>query len=189
MLVPLFPPRLAALAAVLLSAVGVSACESGPPALPADATVTSSDAPGTPDAGTPDVPTGPLPAVVLPARLGETLPAAVGGVARATLVAEQDSAMGLSVSRAEATYGTGASAVTLLVLDVGSAEGARLMGLSAPTGRTLDGRPAARTTTATGASVRVHAGDRYVVEARGPDAAALDAYVRAADLGGLPGAE
>ena len=169
--------------AVLLA--GVSACESGPPALPADATVTSSDAPG----GAPGGPTsGPLPAVVPAERLGETLPAAVGGVARADLVAEQDSAMGLSVSRAEATYGTGADAVTLLVLDVGSAEGARLMGL-VPGDDTLDGLPATRTATAAGASVRVHVGERYVVEARGPDAAALDAYVRAANVGPLPGAE
>ena len=187
-MLPMLPARPAVLRlAVLLAAIGVSACESGPPPLPADAPVVSSDAPGAGAPGT-AAPSGPLPAVVPAARLGEALPAAVGGVARAALVAEQDSAMGLSVSRAEATYGTGADAVTLLVLDVGSAEGARLMGL-VPGDDTLDGLPVTRTDTATGASVRVHVGERYVVEARGPDAAALDAYVRAVNLGPLPGAE
>ena len=191
------PRLLLALALVSLAGCRDAASDAAPE------TVVATDAPAFPDSSVPDssvpadtpgdttgdLPTLSLPGVVPAERLAEALPAEVGGEARSELVAEQDSAMGLSVSRAEGIYGVGDDAVTLLVLDVGSAEGAKLMGLQ-PTGEErLDGFPVRRDDTPSGASVQIRVGARYLVEARGPDAGALDAYVRAVNLDGLPGAD
>ena len=108
---------------------------------------------------------------------------------RTATVAEQDSAMGLTITRAEGTYGSGPQAVTLLVLDVGSAEGAALMGLGAPPTGQLNGRPVRRSETPTQASVLVSVGGRYFVEATGSRVGLdlLDVFVQTVDLSALPG--
>ena len=127
--------------------------------------------------------------VVSSDQLRALLPEAVGGMPRSRLVAEQDSAMGLTISRASATYGTAADSVIVLVFDVGNAEGARLMGLGGPTTDILDGRPVTRSSSATETSVQELVGGRYVVEAsgRGVPAERLDAALRSIDLSTLPG--
>ncbi|HEX8385169.1 MAG TPA: hypothetical protein VF576_03240 [Rubricoccaceae bacterium] len=141
----------------------------------------------------PSAPTAPAPAeapaVVAADQLAALLPSQVGDLARGAVVAEQDSAMGLTVSRAEGTYGTGPQAVTLLVLDVGSAEGATLMGLAAPPTGQLDGRPVRRSESPTESSVQLPVGGRYFVEASGSRVGLdlLDVFVRTVDLSGLPG--
>ena len=162
------------LALVLAPLAGCTAPEA-PPGVPAAA-----GAPSAPTLGT---------SVVTSDQLRALLPDAVGGVSRSRLVAEQDSAMGLTVSRASATYGAEADSVTVLVFDVGSAEGARLMGIGGPTTETLDGRPVTRSATATRASVQALVGGRYVVEAsgRGVPPERLDAALRSVDLSALPG--
>jgi hypothetical protein len=121
--------------------------------------------------------------------LAALLPLQVGDLARGAVVAEQDSAMGLTVSRAEATYGAGPQAVKLLVLDVGSAEGAALMGLAAPPTGQLDGRPVRRSESPTESSVQLPVGGRYFVEASGARVGLdlLDVFVRAVNLSVLPG--
>ena len=181
------PLCLAAL--VALSACGLAACQDAPPATP----------PAVPDTPTPGATSAspaagsetsaPLPASVSSDTLKALLPTAVGDLARQSVTAEQDGAMGLTVSRAEAVYGTGPQAVTLLVVDVGSAEGARLMGLTVPATGRLNGRPVQRTQTATEASVRYQVGGRYIVEARGAGVGMdlLDVFVKSINLAALPG--
>jgi hypothetical protein len=145
---------------VALSVLALAACREPAPS------------PG-PDAPAPG-PEAPAPAVIAAEDLAALLPSQVGDMARGAVVAEQDGAMGLTVSRAEATYGTGPQAVTLLVLDVGSAEGATLMGLAAPP---------------TEAGVSMLVGGRYFVEASGARVGLdlLDVYVRSVNLSALPG--
>ena len=108
---------------------------------------------------------------------------------RTRTVAEQDSAMGLTVARAQGTFGSGADSVSVLVIDVGSAEGARLMGLSAPPTGQLSGRPVRRSETATESAVLMQVGGRYFVEASGRRVGLdlLDVFVQTIDLSGLPG--
>lgn len=165
----------------LSALVALSACQDAPPA-------TAPAAPDTPTPGATSA-SAPLPKSVSTDTLEALLPTMVGDMARQSVTADQDGAMGLSVSRAEAVYGTGPQAVTLLIVDVGSAEGARLMGLAvAPTGR-LDGRPVKRTQTRTEASVRLQVGGRYIVEARGVRVGLdlLDVFVKSINLAALPG--
>jgi hypothetical protein len=109
-------------------------------------------------------------------------------MARGEVVAEQDSAMGLSVSRASSVYGTGPQAVTLLILDVGSAEGASLMGLTVPPTGRLNGQPVQRSQTATSAVVRMQANERYIVEASGNRVGLdlLDVFVKTINVAALP---
>lgn len=146
-------------------ALAVSACQE-PAAPPA---VVATDAPAAESPAT-----GPLAPVVEAERLAGLLPAEVSGAAQTRLVADQDSAMSLTVSRAAATYGGGPDSLTVLLLDVGSAEGARLMGLAEAASET---------------SVRTLRGGRYVVEASGAGASEerLRAVADAVDLSALPG--
>ena len=173
--------------ALFVALLALAACEQPPPATPVPAA--SEPAASAPAAGPGAAPSAVLPPAVDAARLAELLPTQVGDMARGEVVAEQDSAMGLSVSRASGVYGTGPQAVTLLVLDVGSAEGARLMGLAVqPTGR-LKGQPVHRSQTATSAVVRLQTNGRYVVEASGARVATdlLDVFVQTVNLAALPG--
>ena len=172
--------------ALFVALLALAACEQPPPATPVPA---ASEPAASAPAGAGAAPSAVLPPAVDAARLAELLPTQVGDMARGEVVAEQDSAMGLSVSRASGVYGTGPQAVTLLVLDVGSAEGARLMGLAVqPTGR-LKGQPVHRSQTATSAVVRLQTGGRYVVEASGARVATdlLDVFVQTVNLAALPG--
>ncbi len=165
----------------LAALAALSACQDTPPAAPS---ATDTPAPG----AAPTV-SAPLPAAVSVDTLKALLPSLVGDMARQSVTAEQDAAMGLTVSRAEAVYGTGPQAVTLLLVDVGSAEGARLMGLSVPPTGRLDGRPVQRSENATEASVRLQVGGRYIVEARGARVGMdlLDVFVKSVNLAALPG--
>jgi hypothetical protein len=177
------PFRFAPLA--VLIALAAAGCQKSEPARPVPAASEPQVGPTTLQAG----PIGTLPPAVDAARLAELLPTQVGDMVRGEVVAEQDSAMGLSVSRASGVYGTGPQAVTLLVLDVGSAEGARLMGLAAPPTGRLKGMPVHRSQTATSAVVRLQTNGRYVVEASGARVATdlLDVFVQTVNLAALPG--
>ncbi len=166
--------------ACLAALVALSACQDTP-APPAT--------PDTPAPGAAPSASAPLPRAVSADTLKALLPSLVGDLARQSVTADQDAAMGLTVSRAEAVYGTGPQAVTLLVVDVGSAEGARLMGLSVPPTGRLAGRPVQRTQTAAQSSVRLQVGGRYIVEARGARVGTdlLDVFVKSVNLAVLPG--
>ncbi len=165
----------------LAALVALSACQDAPPAAPAP--------PDTPTPGAAPAASTPLPSAVSADTLKALLPSLVGDMARQSVTAEQDAAMGLTVSRAEAVYGTGPQAVTLLLFDVGSAEGARLMNLSVPPTGRLNGRPVQRSQTATESSVRLQVGGRYIVEARGTRVGMdlLDVFVKSINLAALPG--
>ena len=163
--------RFFALAAL---ALGLAACQDTPPA-------------SAPTEAPPSAPA--LAEVVSAEALAALLPSQVGDMDRTRTVAETDSAMGLTVARAEGTFGSGPDSVTVLVLDVGSAEGARLMGLSAPTNGQLKGRPVRRTESATESAVQIQVGGRYFVEASGRRVGLdlLDVFVQTIDLSSLPG--
>lgn len=129
-----------------------------------------------------------LPQAVDPQRLALLMPSQVGDLRRAELTSDSDGAMGLTVSRARAVYGTGPQAVTLLLVDVGSAEGARLMGLGVPPTGTLKGQPVHRTQTSTRSTVRMQLNGRYVVEASGNRIGLdlLDVFVQTIAVAPLP---
>ena len=179
------PPALAVFAALGLAALGLAACQDAPPPAPAPPVASEPALGAAPDAPAPGV----LPRAVAPERLADLLPTQVGDMARARVTAEADSAMGLSVSRASAVYGDGPQAVTLLVVDVGSAEGARLMGLAAPPTGRLHGRPVHRAQTGDDAVVRLQVGGRYLVEASGTRVGVdlLDVFVQTVNVAALPG--
>lgn len=168
------PVRLA-----LVLALTLTACQDSTP--PPEPAAPASDAAAARPAAGADV--------IVAESLASLLPSQVGDMARTAVVAEQDGAMGLTVARAQATYGAGPQAVTLLVLDVGSPEGFRLMGLAAPPTGQLDGWPVRRSESPTGSSVQLQVGGRYFVEARGAGVGLdlLDVYVRTVNLTGLPG--
>ena len=166
----------------LVALVAFSACQDTPTAAPPAP-------PDTPTPGAAPAAQTPLPPAVSADTLRALLPSLVGDMARQSITSNADGAMGLTVSRAEAVYGTGPQAVTLLVVDVGSAEGARLMGLSVPPTGRLGGRPVQRTQTAAESSVRLQVGGRYIVEARGARVGTdlLDVFVTSVNLAALPG--
>ena len=168
----------------------LSACQQDT-AVPADASsegasapaASSPDGPGA-DSGTPSVPA----VSVVPAeQMAALLPARIGDAERGEVISNTDGAMGLNVSRASALYG-GEGGVTLLVLDVGSAEGARLMGLTVVGTDRLGGHPVRRSESGAEPRVQIQVGERYIVEASGAGASMerLDEFVQAVDLSGLP---
>ena len=152
-------PAFLSSAAVCLFAL--AGCEQ--PAAPTAPAATDAASPSSPDTSR----MAALPQAVDPQRLAVLMPSQVGDLRRTALTSESDGAMGLTVSRAQAVYGTGPQAVTLLLVDVGSAEGARLMGLGVPPTDRLKGLPVHRTQTSTRSSVRMQIDGRYVVEAFG----------------------
>ncbi len=184
-------PALLSSAAVCLLAI--TGCEKPAPAdtaapaasgAPADSFATDTVTPTAPDTSR----MAALPQAVDPQRLALLMPSQVGDLRRTSLTSESDGAMGLSVSRAQAVYGTGPQAVTLLLVDVGSGEGARLMGLGVPPTGRLKGQPVHRTQTSTRASVRMQLNGRYVVEAFGNRVGLdlLDVFVQTIAVSPLP---
>lgn len=163
-------PDMTRLALLPLAAVfALAACEQ--PAAPAAADTVAPAAGAPTDTVTPTAPdtalVGALPRPADPQRLALVMPSQVGDLRRTQLTSDSDGAMGLSVSRARAVYGTGPQAVTLLLVDVGSAEGLRLMGMGVPPTGRLKGQPVDRKQTSTRSSVRMQVRGRYVVEASG----------------------
>lgn len=137
------------------------------------------------DGPTPDAPaTPPAPVAVVVTDLADLLPAAVAGHARTSLDRTVDAALDAEVVRVAADYGP---AGTLTVTDFGTPEMTEMMGYGwglAGGGETF-GRYAAQTDTlGAGATVRVVADGRYVVEATAPT---LDGARAAAREVGLPG--
>lgn len=167
----------------VLALVSLAGCREAADAPP---TVVATDAPAAPDTSL-----APASAILPAERLAALLPARVGADAQVRLVSETDGAMGLTVARAAGTYGAGADSVTVLLMDLGTIEGARLMGLADLATDTLAGRPVRRVETPTETSVKALVGGRYFVEASGRGATAdrLDSFLEAVDLGALPGAE
>lgn len=173
------------LSSAVLCAVALIGCEQPAPAAPAAADTVS---PSSPDTSPDTSRMAALPQAVDPQRLALLMPSQVGDLQRRNLTSDSDGAMGLTVSRAQAIYGAGPQAVTLLLVDVGSAEGARLMGLGVPPTDRLKGHPVHRTQTSTRSSVRMQIDGRYVVEASGNRVGLdlLDVFVTTIAVAPLP---
>ncbi len=179
--------------ALLLAAVALAGCEQPAPAAPAPADTVAPAAAGaqtdTVSQTAPDTSVvAALPRAVDPQRLAVVMPSQVGDLRRTQLTSDSDGALGLSVSRARAVYGTGPQAVTLLLVDVGSAEGARLMGMGVPPTGRLKGQPVDRKQTSTRSTVRMQLNGRYVVEASGNRIGLdlLDVFVQTIAVAPLP---